>query len=111
MKIPWKKCCHEKSVHEKSVSQNIQKIFLAEEEGQGEGQGEGEEELSLPVLLLWQAANASREPRVLFNLILMQYNKQSAIRIFFVFFVFFVEQIIIFDSKKKKLFYLPVRLK
>jgi hypothetical protein len=28
VKMPWKKCCHEKSVHEKSVSQNIQKIFL-----------------------------------------------------------------------------------
>ena len=61
--------------------------------------------------IVWQAANASREPRVLFYLILMQY-KQSAIgRIFFCFLVFFVEQIIIFDSKKKKLFYLPVRLK
>ena len=79
--MPWKKCCHEKSVHEKSVSQNIQNIFFvlklskriflaAEEEqqgqGQGQGEGEGEEELSLPVLLLWQAANASREPHVFF---------------------------------------------
>ncbi len=64
--MAWKKCCHEKSVHEKSVSQIIQniffvpnlskKIFLAE--------GQGQEEFSLPVLLLWQAANASREPRV-----------------------------------------------
>ena len=46
-------CCHEKSVHEKSVSQNIQKIFfvlkisknifLAEEQEE-----EGEQELSLP---------------------------------------------------------------
>ena len=26
--MPWKKCCHEKSVHEKSVSQNIQNIFF-----------------------------------------------------------------------------------
>ena len=52
---------------------NISKnIFLAEEQEEEQGQEEEEEELSLPVLLLWQAANASREPRVLFNLILMQ---------------------------------------
>ena len=81
--MPWKKCCHEKSVHEKSVSQNIQKIFFVLKirnqiflPGQGQGQEQEQEqeeqELSLPVLLLWQAANASREPRVLFYLILMQ---------------------------------------
>ena len=41
------------------ISKNI---FLPGQE-EGEAEGEGEEELSLPVLLLWQAANASRDPR------------------------------------------------
>jgi hypothetical protein len=48
-------CCHEKSVHEKSVSQNIQNIFFVLKiskdiflAGQGEERGEEQEELSLP---------------------------------------------------------------
>ncbi len=62
--LPWKKCawkkCKQKYPKYLFVSKISKNIFLAEEEGQQQQQ----QELSLPVLLLWQAANASREPHV-----------------------------------------------
>ncbi len=56
-------------------------LFAAAAAGAGGGGGGG----AFLTAITIQAANASREPRVLFNLILMQY-KQSAIKKFFFFF-------------------------
>ena len=75
------------------------RIFLpGQEEGQEEPEPEPEEELSLPVLLLWQAANASREPRVYSFIYCI--SKQKAIFFLSGETIFFIFQYL-FENKKE----------